>query len=115
VPRLRLALLSVLIATLSIYPARHAERVHLDPRPASATLSIRPDIVLILTDDQTADELSEMPVLQSELVGKGVTFSNGFVVNPLCCPSRATILTGKYSHGTDIYQNDPPHESTEAS
>jgi N-acetylglucosamine-6-sulfatase len=107
--RLRLVLLSILIATLSIYPARRDLPVNLDAKSASAETRSRPDIVLILTDDQTVEELSEMPVVQSELVGKGVTFGNGFVVNPLCCPSRATILTGKYSHGTDIYQNVPPH------
>ena len=50
-----------------------------------------------------------MPNVRNALMAKGVTFSNGFVVNPLCCPSRATILTGKYSHGTDIYSNIPPH------
>lgn len=68
-----------------------------------------PNIVLILTDDQRWDEISRMPIVQSQLVDKGVTFSNGFVSNSLCCPSRASILTGKYSHGTDIYANDPPN------
>ena len=38
-----------------------------------------------------------------------MTFPNGFVVNPLCCPTRTTILTGKYSHGTGVYRNTPPH------
>jgi N-acetylglucosamine-6-sulfatase len=68
-----------------------------------------PDIVLILTDDQTWQEIDHMPTVQSELMAKGMTFTNGFVVNPLCCPARATTLTGKYSHGTDIYDNAPPH------
>jgi arylsulfatase A-like enzyme len=68
-----------------------------------------PNIVLILTDDQRWDELGPMPTVQSELVAKGVSFSNAFVVNPLCCPSRTTILTGKYSHSTRIYWNRPPH------
>jgi arylsulfatase A-like enzyme len=68
-----------------------------------------PNIVLILTDDMRFDELPFMPTVESELVGKSVNFVNGFDVNPLCCPSRTTILTGKYSHGTDIYDNQPPH------
>jgi arylsulfatase A-like enzyme len=73
-----------------------------------ADFTVQPNIVLILTDDQRYDELS-MPSLHKALIDKGVNFSNGFVVDPLCCPSRATILTGKYSHGTDIYANIPPH------
>jgi N-acetylglucosamine-6-sulfatase len=72
-------------------------------------LIVQPNIVLILTDDQRFDELDHMPVVQNELIDKGIQFTNGFVVNPLCCPSRTTILTGKYSHGTDIYSNIPPH------
>jgi arylsulfatase A-like enzyme len=69
---------------------------------------IPPNIVLILTDDQRYDQLANMPTVQSQLVDKGVSFSNSFVVNPLCCPSRATILTGQYSHGTQVYDNQPP-------
>ena len=64
-----------------------------------------PNVVVILTDDQRWDTLSSMPVVQSELVGKGVTFTNSFTVNPLCCPSRASILTGLYSHTTGVYTN----------
>ena len=69
----------------------------------------RPNIVVILTDDQRWDTLWAMPTVESELAGKGVTFTKAFVVNPLCCPSRASILTGQYSHSTGIYRNDPPH------
>jgi N-acetylglucosamine-6-sulfatase len=75
-------------------------------RPAVDT---RPNIVLILTDDQRFDEIANMPNLQADVTDHGVQFSNAFVVNSECCPSRTTILTGKYSHGTDVYQNKPPH------
>lgn len=61
-----------------------------------------------MTDDQRWDTLWAMPTVQRELVRRGVTFSNAFVVNPLCCPSRASILTGKYSHSTGVYGNKPP-------
>ncbi|MFL5736570.1 MAG: sulfatase-like hydrolase/transferase [Actinomycetota bacterium] len=76
-----------------------------------APFVVQPNIVLILTDDQRYDQLDHMPIVQSELIGKGTDFTNGFVVDPLCCPSRATILTGKYSHGTDVYSNIYPHGS----
>ena len=46
-----------------------------------------------------------MPTVQSELIGKGMSFTKGFVVNSLCCPSRATILSGQYSHSTGVYTN----------
>ncbi|MGH2634950.1 MAG: sulfatase family protein [Actinomycetota bacterium] len=67
-----------------------------------------PDVVLIVTDDQRWDTLWAMPVVQKELVGRGVSFSNAFVVNPICCPSRASILTGNYSHTTQVYRQAPP-------
>ena len=65
----------------------------------------QPNIVLILTDDQRWDTVSYMPTVRSKLVEKGVTFANGFVTNPLCCPSRASVLTGSYSHRTRVYRN----------
>ncbi|MBA2536035.1 MAG: sulfatase-like hydrolase/transferase [Actinobacteria bacterium] len=75
-----------------------------DPRP-------QPNVILIVTDDQRWDTLWAMPTVQRELVRRGVTFSNAFVVNPLCCPSRASILTGLYSHSTGVYGNKPPFGS----
>lgn len=69
----------------------------------------KPNIVLILTDDQTLSEMGHMATVSSELTAKGMTFTHAFVVNPLCCPSRTTILTGKYSHSTKVYRNIPPY------
>jgi N-acetylglucosamine-6-sulfatase len=68
----------------------------------------RPNIVLILTDDQRWDTLWAMPAVRNQLMARGVEFTNGHVVNPLCCPSRASILTGQYSHSTGVYSNGPP-------
>ena len=67
-----------------------------------------PDIVLIVTDDQRWDTLWAMPIVSERLAARGVTFSEAFVVNPLCCPSRASILTGDYSHTHLVYRQDPP-------
>ncbi len=75
-------------------------------KPAVAT---QPNLILILADDERWDEMVNMPTVQSDLVAHGIDFTNAFVVNPSCCPSRTTILTGKYSHGTDVYTNKPPH------
>lgn len=57
----------------------------------------RPNILLIDLDDTRADGIDRMPVLQSRVIGEGVSFSNAFVPNPLCCPSRASIFTGRYA------------------
>lgn len=78
-----------------------------DRSPAAAAR--KPNIVLVMTDDQRWDSLWAMPAVRRMLAGRGVTFSNGFVVNPLCCPSRASILTGQYSHTTGIFRNSRPY------
>jgi arylsulfatase A-like enzyme len=67
-----------------------------------------PNILLIVTDDQRWDTLWSMPTVQRELVGKGVTFDQMFTTNSLCCPSRASIFTGDFSHTTGVYRNEPP-------
>ena len=73
---------------------------------SGAGAAARPNIVFVLTDDQRFDTLGAMPTVQRDLVGRGVTFTNAFVVNALCCPSRASILTGRYSHSTNVYGNN---------
>ena len=67
--------------------------------------SIRPNVVLIVTDDQRADSMWVMPAVRRLIGDHGVRFSNAVVSNPFCCPSRATILTGLYSHRTRVYGN----------
>jgi arylsulfatase A-like enzyme len=69
----------------------------------------RPNIVVILTDDQRWDTLWSMPNVRRLLVRHGVTFTNAFVSDSLCCPSRASILTGNYAHTTGVWDNHPPH------
>ena len=76
---------------------------------ASLAVGPRPNIVLILTDDQRWDSLWSMPTVQREIVQRGVMLSNAYVVNPLCSPSRASILTGRSSHSTGVYTNALPY------
>ncbi len=64
----------------------------------------RPNVVFVLTDDLSWDLVEHMPNVQ-RLQREGVTFSNYVVTNSLCCPSRASILTGRYPHNTGIYRN----------
>jgi N-acetylglucosamine-6-sulfatase len=74
----------------------------------SATSNEKPTILLIVTDDQRWDTLWAMPLVRRELAAKGVTFTNAYVTDPLCCPSRASILTGAYAHTTGVWQNTGP-------
>ena len=71
-----------------------------------------PNVVLILTDDLAFEDvnpatLKHMPNLRW-LMEQGMTFENAFATNSLCCPSRATILRGQYTHNHQILSNEPP-------
>ena len=68
----------------------------------------RPNIVLILTDDLDVASVSMIPALKEYMTDEGTTFDNAFVTESLCCPSRATILTGQYPHNHLIRSNTPP-------
>ncbi len=70
-----------------------------------AQTTTKKNIVLILTDDQAFQTLEYMPRVKLYLYGKSTRFSNAFVTTPLCCPSRASILTGKYVHNHEVKGN----------
>jgi N-acetylglucosamine-6-sulfatase len=78
------------------------------PREASSQSQGRPNILLVLTDDQDAGSLSEMPNVQTQLVDRGTTFDRAYATTPLCCPSRASILRGQYAHNHNLWDNQPP-------
>jgi N-acetylglucosamine-6-sulfatase len=72
----------------------------------SLALPEHPNFVLFLTDDQTLDSFSKMTYLSSRPYGDWITFDNAFISTPVCCPSRASILTGKYAHTVGVKKND---------
>ena len=81
------------------------------PGPASADPSApdpRPNVVVVMTDDQTLRSMHAMPRTRTLIGDAGATFTNSFVSNPRCCPSRATFLTGQYSHNHGVLTNGPP-------
>jgi N-acetylglucosamine-6-sulfatase len=73
--------------------------------PEAQAITAKPNFVFILADDMRKDDLKYMPKTRSVLKAKGMSFSNAFVSNALCCPSRATILRGQYAHNTGVWSN----------
>ena len=68
----------------------------------------RENVVVIMTDDQTAASLSTMPNVNNLLGAEGTNFDQAIYSFPLCCPSRATNLTGQYAHNHGVLHNAPP-------
>ena len=68
----------------------------------------RANVLLIVADDMRLDGLQAMPTMQS-LAAQGVTFTSALVTTPLCCPSRASILTGQYAHHHGVLSNSSPN------
>ena len=58
----------------------------------------RPNVIFIVTDDQAFSTLPHMPHVRRELSEAGVTLENFILNDPICCPSRVTILLGQYRH-----------------
>ena len=70
----------------------------------------QPNIVLIQTDDQSKLTMvpEAMPNLFNKLIPRSTSFSDYIVTTPLCCPSRASLLTGQYGHNNGVLRNFYP-------
>ena len=79
--------------------------------------SQRPNIVLIVTDDQDVRSLQQMPKTRDLLERQGASFANFVVSTPGCCPSRASILRGQYTRNHGVRFSEGPdggHETFRA-
>ena len=75
--------------------------------PPPAHPDPRPNIVFVLTDDVTLNLIPYMPHVAA-MEQEGSTFTNHFVVDSLCCPSRSAIFTGQYPHNNGVFTNGGP-------
>ena len=80
----------------------------------AASAPARPNILVLETDDQTLDEVAVLPNVRRLTGEEGVTFDNNFDSFSLCCPSRASFLTGQYSHNNGVRGNAPPQGGYQA-
>ncbi len=97
-PKLRLALLAILLAASGGACS-----------PGFGGGSSRPNIIVVITDDQTLGTVSRetMPNTWRWLWQGGRTYPNFSISDPLCCPSRMTVMTGRYAHNTGVIDNLP--------
>ena len=73
--------------------------------PAAAA---RPNVVVLMTDDQTLESMAVMPKTRALIGAEGTTFTRSFTNYSLCCPSRSTLFTGQYAHNHGVLSNTPP-------
>ena len=106
-PARRLIAALAAVFALGIALALLADRPGAATSAASAATS-RPNIIVLLTDDQEFGSMRVMKTVNKEMKRKGVTFKRFYDNFPLCCPSRATLLTGQYAHNHQVLSNVPP-------
>lgn len=81
--------------------------------PAADATGRRPNLVVFLGEGLRYDEMScaGHPILKTpnmdRIAREGMTFGNSFTTNALCLPSRASMLTGLYSHAINAEGNEP--------
>lgn len=77
-------------------------------RPAAAAVSGRPNIVVIMADDMRVDDLAYAPNVHALLQQDGVTMQNSFSSYPLCCPARASFLSGQLPRNHHVWSHKSP-------
>jgi N-acetylglucosamine-6-sulfatase len=78
------------------------------PAPTPTPLAPLPNIVVVLTDDLDVPTTAELPRLPDLMANRGISFTRAYATQPLCAPSRASILTGQYTHNHGVNGNEPP-------
>src|SRR5687768_15486601 len=97
---IRLIVLFFIFAAIGIFIAYQYRR------PPAPVPGAYPNIVLIMTDDQSTDSLPVMRKLMAFPEGSWINFTNAYANHSICCPARATVLTGQYARTTGVTGND---------
>jgi arylsulfatase A-like enzyme len=104
----RLLVVAVLVAAVVLGVVAVVASREPDPaaggRPSRSGDGKAPNVLVIVTDDARADTMQAMPKTRRWLGQGGVTFTQGYVTTPSCCPSRASILSGRYVHNHGVLQ-----------
>ncbi len=74
---------------------------------AVAGPAVRPNVIVVMTDDQAPGLMQALPAVERLIGRRGTTFENAVASYPLCCPSRASFLTGQYAHNHGTLGNGP--------
>src|SRR3954453_23035420 len=98
------------IAALTLVAAGALGLASAASAPAPATAARRappPNIVLVMTDDQALSQVGPryLPQITRLIEDQGTSFGNAFLTTPLCCPSRAALLSGQYGHNNGVLTN----------
>jgi arylsulfatase A-like enzyme len=97
----------VAAAALSVFGSAAAQPVA-PTSPAPVRLADPPNVVLVLLDDATVYDFARMTKVKRLVADRGVTFADNYSPFPVCCPARATILTGQYAHNHGVLDNVRP-------
>ena len=81
---------------------------HAAPRTSDHQPPGHPNIVFFLTDDQSANQMVALPSVKELIADRGVTFTNAIAPVPLCCPARASLLTGRRAAGSTGWTRATP-------
>jgi N-acetylglucosamine-6-sulfatase len=73
---------------------------------SAAQVDVRPNFVVVVTDDMRDSDWQALPQTREWLAGSGTTFPNFILTTPLCAPSRTSLFTGMYTHNHGVTHND---------